>query len=152
MLEIFIPCGGRGGDDGDASDKGRERKELLRIQQSVGLQAGDGLLALPRDVTKGVRRIDTDDGETESIDRMPLDLCFHEHRHTGLERLPRLGFEISHEHLLCTGPTGSPHLRGRTVDEFKIEMSVLAAEAVHLRFYPIGRRQTVVQRFSYEGT
>ena len=83
---------------------------------------------------------------------MPLYFAFYQNCHADLERLTCLGLEISGEHLLSARPTRGAHFGGGTVDELHIEVSVLAAETVHLRFDPIGRRQTFVQRLSYEST
>ena len=122
---------------------------MLRFEQTVRLQLSDRALPLTGYVAERVRRIDTDDREADTIDGVPLNLHLHEHRHACLEALPSLGLEIRHEQFFIACPAGSSHLRRLAVHKIEVHMSAFLAEAVHLGFDPIRRRQTGVQRFAY---
>ena len=104
------------------------------------------------DVAERIGGVDADDGETQPIDGVVLDFHLYEHRHAGLECLACLGFEVRHEQFFVACPTGCAHLGCFAFDEVEVQVAAPFAEAAYLGFDPIGRRQTIVQRFAYKGT
>ena len=151
MLKITVSgCRGRR-DDCNAADEGRERYELLGVKKPVGLQLLDGLLPFSGERTYRIRGVDADDGEAESIDRVPLDLDLDQHGDAGMQTLPCLGFEISHEHLFVARPTGRSDFGFLVFYQFEVEVSAFLAQAAYLGLHPIRRPQTLVQRFTDEG-
>ena len=74
---------------------------MLRVEQSVRPELRNRLLAQAGDIADGIRGINANDREAQSIDRVPLYLHLHKDSHACLKGLTCLGFEIRREQFLC---------------------------------------------------
>ena len=139
--EVLVARGRGGRDDGDALWPCWERQGAVEVEDTVGLQLPDDLLAPSHQVAHRERGVDVVDGQGEAVQLVKVDGHAHEHLQPRREGSAGLLLEVRADDGVLLGPDRAAcsgcHLPGAFVLFDKLQIAV-ARIAIHAHLARLG--------------
>ena len=154
IREILITRSRGGGDDGDALGQEWDGEGAVEVEDAIGLQLPNDLLASAHHVAHGEGGVDVVDGEGEAVEGVELDGDAHEHFQAGGEGAAGLFLEVGAEHAEAAGPDGAARPGGDLAGVFVFldELQVaVAGIGVYAHFARLGAHPIRVGQGAREG-
>ena len=154
LHEVLITGSLRGGDDRNALGYFRNTELTIQVEHTILPELGDGLHALPGQVTERIERVDIHYSQRQTVQFVVGHRHMEQHLHPDSQLLPRRPAEIRGEHTVLSGPDDGLHLRLRHAVAaallHQLQVTV-PGTGIHLQFayfggYPHRRGESAAKR------